>query len=118
MTLAEKGHLIASPPTADISIIVFRNSSNACYVVNMLHLLQSEIFIMFNFNNVVVIIYMLLFLVEDTPKYGQDKNNDINAYNDKIISCRTDLYGEELQSVSSKLQFVFFKKHKIGTFRC
>ena len=46
-----------------------------------------------------------LLWIEDAPKYGQHKNEDLHAHNDKIISYSTDVCEEEQQ-------YVLLQKHK------
>ena len=46
-------------------------------------------------------IYGLLW-IEESLKYGQHKNKDINAYNENIMSCRTDVSEEELKFIVIK----------------
>ena len=48
-------------------------------------------------------IHGLLWL-EDTPKSVKHKNEEIYAYNDKIVSCSTD--------ISQELHYVLLQKHK------
>ena len=59
-------------------------------------------FIALHFNNAVV--HGLLWM-ESAPKYRRHENENIYVYNDKIISCSTDISEEELQ-------YVFLQKHK------
>ena len=61
MAWTQKCDIVANHPQqlADISIIVFINSSNVYYIVNMPHLVPKFFFLMLNFGNMMVLIYML-----------------------------------------------------------